>query len=140
MNARAASIASALIAMRRLGVDAVIDFSIKCRLPDFLLEHTMQASLLMGQDKFTLSFPIVQAKEGSPVILDHMTTIRSAPVPVVEIEDQGEHISESLPESCDQEDFEPEIDSLLAEQVVRQTYGEGRGNGDFEDLPFGWPV
>jgi hypothetical protein len=126
MNARAASIAQALLAMRRLGIDFVIDFSVKCGVPDFMLEHTMQASLLMGQDKFTLSLPVVLAKEGSLPILDHKTTIRTDPIPVVEPEGLDEHTVESLPESCE-EDFDPEIDLVLAEQVMRKTYEEGHG-------------
>ena len=127
MNARAASIASALIAMRRLGVDAVIDFSIKCRLPDFLLEHTMQASLLMGQDRFVLRLPIVQAKEGSPIIMDHMTVIRTDPMPVVGPDELGDDIPEALSNECETGEFEPEVDLVLAEQVARQAFIEDYG-------------
>lgn len=140
MSMRAASIAAALVAMRRLGVNQIIDFTIKERLPIVLLEHIAQAAMLMDQDRFILSLPIVKAKEGTLVIMDEMTVIRSEPTSVVEIEDQDGSTAESLPESCDQEEIEPEIDLLLAEQVVRQTYGEDHGNGDSGDMPFGWPV
>jgi len=140
MDIRAASIAQAIIAMRKLGVNQVIDFSVKCGLPDALLGHTAVAAGLMARDKWILSLPVVQAREGALVILDEMTVIRSEREPVLGTEDPSEHTVESLPENCDQEDFEPEIDLLLAEQVVRQTYGEDHGNGDLEDPPFGWPV
>ncbi len=140
MDERAASIAQAIIAMRKLGVNQVIDFSVKCGLPNTLLGHTAVAAGLMVQDKWILSLPVVQAREGALVIMDEMTVIRSEREPVLEPEDPGGSISESLPEICDQEDFEPEIDLCLAEQVVRQTYGEDRGSGGPEDLPFGWPV
>jgi hypothetical protein len=141
MNRRSVSIASALLAMRKLGVDTVIDFSVKCRLPDFMLEHTMQASLLIGQDRWILHLPPVQAREGTVPILDEMTVIRQTETePVLGPEDSDEHISESLPETCDPEDFEPEEDLLHVESILRQKYVEGRENGGLEDLPFGWPV
>jgi hypothetical protein len=141
MDARTASISQVLIAMRKLGVDQIIEFSVKVGLPNVLLGHTAIAAGLMGQDKWILSLPVVIAKEGTPPILDEMTVIRQTErEPIVVPEGQDEHISESLPEICDQEELEPEIDLCLAEQVVRQTYAEDRENGGLEDLPFGWPV
>jgi hypothetical protein len=125
MDARTASISQALIAMRKLGVDQIIEFSVKVGLPNVLLGHTAIAAGLMGQDKWILSLPVVIAKEGTPPILDEMTVIRQTEREPIVAEDRSEPAIEPLPNECE-EDFEP-VDLILAEQVMRQTFGEDHG-------------
>jgi hypothetical protein len=127
MDLRSDSIASAILDMRRLGISQAIDFYVRCKFPNKLLGYIAISAGLMAQDKWILSLPPVKAREGAIIILDEMTVIRTDPMPVVEPEGLDEHVDELLPEKFEAGDFDPEIDLVLAEQVMRKTYEEGHG-------------
>jgi hypothetical protein len=128
------SIASCHQAMRKMGVEAIVDFTIKSGFPNELIEHVAQSSLLRDQDRWVCRLPVAEMRQDPPPTVDIMTIKRFPTEPILSEENPGEHSGESLEENCDQESSELVQEDIPSELDAMLLYGEGHANGGLEGL------
>ena len=130
------SIASALVAMKKLGTEVVLDFVMKCKMNNFMVENAVQAAILSDQDKWILSLPIAEVRENSPLVFDDLIIIRQPRAPILDAPDQGEHSEPSSSENCGPTGLEDRVKTLLAELADLQKNVEGYVDKHPEDQTF----
>lgn len=103
------SISKVLLAINGLGPTFVTDYSLKSHVPDYLLEHVIQAICMFDIIKWVGRLPVAVVKPESDVIYDDLTVVRHVPGPIAnKIEDDVIPASEmkgsALSEPCNNED------------------------------------
>ena len=129
------SISKVLTATKSFGPTFLIDYSIKSKVSNELLEHVVQAICMFDIIQWVGRLPVTVIRKESEVIYDDLTVLRHIQGPITnKIEEDVIPASEmegsALSEPCNTEDDMKQIGYTLEVlkntlSILQQRYGEG---------------